>query len=721
MYILRRYLMFILLVIVLSFRNSVQKNQAAVNGINSSYFPIALREEDILDSMGPEGGSIVAMVMDPNNSDILYAGTWGGGMYKSVNGGLNWHVINQGLGCLYINSLAIDPLTPTTLYAGTYMYGVFKTMDGGTTWAPTGPGLSEFPIVYTIAVDPVTPSMVYIGTRNKQPGPPWGGGIYKTWNGGGIWEKYSEGLGEDWVYDIKIDPLTPTTVYAATHSQGVFKTVSGGGYWEAKNIGLADLNTRSIVIDHTSPRFVYVGTWHYGGVFKSDNGGNDWEFASSGLNQKIYSLSMDPTSRDIIYAATYRTGIMATDNAAATWHGAGLYPDLVYNVMIDPRNHNILYAGTMGDGFYKSYDRGVNWGESNIGLQATSINAVVANLNTTITNTVSLENAPVDAVYASTNGGGIYKTIDLGQTWARINYGLGEKWVYSIAMSRVDPLTLYAGTAETGFFITTDGGVTWVGSNNGLPAKLVAESAFDAWLDPYLRSDLFDQSFFEGVPDQTDSGDAVADVVSILSIAVNNFDPQKLYIGTQGSGVYRSTDGGVNWTVTNLNTHVVYTILSDPFTASVLYAGCDSASNSLYRSLDAGSTWILSNTGMAGLTVYALAADPTTSGILYAGTSMGVYKSVNSGGNWAPFGLPGQIVSALGFSHITPGMIYAGTSTGLYISYDNGGTWKPMNKGLISQEISCLALDSTGSPQIDLIGTLGSGVYRHKNTFHPAK
>jgi hypothetical protein len=94
---------------------------------------------------------------------------------------------------------------------------------------------------------------------------------------------------------------------------------------------------------------------------------------------------------------------------------------------------------------------------------------------------------------------------------------------------------------------------------------------------------------------------------------------------------------------------------------------------------------------------------------------MGVYKSVNSGVNWAPFGLPGQIVSALGLSHMTPGMIFAGTPTGLYTSTNYGGTWKPANRGLI-REISCLP-DPAGYPQIDLISTLGSGVYTRDQPF----
>ena len=714
MHILRRSVTSILLVFVLSLGYKVHKNQAADNDLVSSYLPIAFREEDSLYPMGPEGGSIVVMEIDPNNTNILYAGSWGSGMYKSVDGGLSWQMINQGLSFLYINSLAIDPLNPVILYAGTYEHGVYKTTDGGASWAPTGPGLSQFPIVYTIAVDPVTPNVVYVGTRNKQPGPPWGGGLYKTTDGGGSWANSELGINEDWIYDITIDPANHDIIYAATHSKGVFKTISAGSYWEPINSGITDLSTRSIVIDPTYPEIVYVGTWHYDGVFKTVNGGDSWESARTGLNHKIYSLNIDPVNPNIIYAATYRMGIMVTEDGATSWHSAGLYPDMVYNVMIDPQHTSTLYAGTMGDGFYISYDQGENWLSSNTGFSATSITALEADWAAPISNTLTLTNTGVDAVYTSIYGGGIYKTTDLGQSWLRINNGLGETWVHSMAMSRIDPLTLYAGTDTTGFFITNDGGATWKANNNGLLEPALTEATGDAWFDPHLRPDLFDQAFFEGDPDQTGSGEATTNAVSILAIAVDSFDPLKLYIGTEGLGIYRSSNGGVNWSSTNLKTHMVYTILSDPFTTGVLYAGCDSASNTLYRSQDGGVTWELKNVGMAGLTVYALAADPATPGILYAGTSIGIYKSIDSAENWEPFGLPGQIVSALDLSQAAPGMIYAGTPNGLYVSYDNGGTWKPLNNGLVNIEITSLVLDPTGTPQIDLLGTRAGGVYRHE-------
>jgi photosystem II stability/assembly factor-like uncharacterized protein len=709
MHILRRYLTFIVLVFVLSFGSSVQSNQAADNDVVPTYLPLVFREEDMLYSIGPQGGSIVVMEMDPNITNILYAGTWGSGMYKSMDSGLSWQAINQGLPWLYINSLAIDPQNPAILYAGTYEHGVYKTTDGGATWAPTGPGLSEFPIVYTIAVDPVTPNVVYIGTRNQQEGPPWGGGLYKTTDGGGSWVKSKLGIPEEWVYDIKIDPATHTTLYAATHSKGVFKSVSAGSYWVEVNSGITDLSTRSIVIDYTNPDIVYVGTWHYGGVFKTINGGKTWKPASANLYHKIYSLNMDPVNPNIIYAATYRKGIMETENGGTSWHNIGLYPDMVYNVMIDPGQTSSLYAGTMGDGFFITYDRGANWARSNKGFNATNITGLAADWNSSITSTVSvtnsvtLTNTELSAIYVSIYGGGIYKTTDIGKNWLRITSGLGETWVHTMAMSHTDPQTLYAGTDSTGFYISQD----------GLPEPATTAATFAAWVDPYLRSDQFDQAFFEGEPDQTPSLEASTKIVSILAIGVDNFNPQNLYLGTEGLGVYKSHNGGGHWGSTGMKSQTVYTILSDPFTTDVLYAGCDSLSKTMFRSLDAGETWKLSNVGLASLTVYALAADPATPGTLYAGTSKGIYKSIDSAETWKYFGLSEQMVTAVSLYQSDPATIYAGTSNGLYLSQDSGATWKPLNKGLINMEITYLVLDPSDSPQIDLISTKAGGVYRY--------
>src|SRR5262245_10259770 len=96
---------------------------------------------DAWTSNGPEGGTICALAVDPETSTTVYAGTHGGGMYKSTDGGENWNKINTGLTASTVFALAIDPITPTTLYAGTWDGGIFKTTNGGDSWTAINSGL----------------------------------------------------------------------------------------------------------------------------------------------------------------------------------------------------------------------------------------------------------------------------------------------------------------------------------------------------------------------------------------------------------------------------------------------------------------------------------------------------------------------------------------------------------------------------------------------------
>jgi len=82
-------------------------------------------------SIGPEGGNVSALAIDPATPATLYAGTWGGGVFKSTNGGESWSAVNTGLTNTDVRALAIDPDTPATLYAGTWGGGVFSIQQGG--------------------------------------------------------------------------------------------------------------------------------------------------------------------------------------------------------------------------------------------------------------------------------------------------------------------------------------------------------------------------------------------------------------------------------------------------------------------------------------------------------------------------------------------------------------------------------------------------------------
>jgi len=119
-------------------------------------------------SLGPEGGSISALAIDPATPTTLYAGTFLAGVFKSTNGGESWSAANTGLINTYVYALAIDPKTPTTLYAGTYGGGVFKSTNGGESWSAVNTGLIST-YISDLEIDPKTPTILYAGT--------FGGGV----------------------------------------------------------------------------------------------------------------------------------------------------------------------------------------------------------------------------------------------------------------------------------------------------------------------------------------------------------------------------------------------------------------------------------------------------------------------------------------------------------------------------------------------------------------
>ena len=111
-------------------------------------------------SNGPEDGVIRALAIDPVTPSTLYAGTQGGGVFKSVDSGGSWTVMNSGLANADVRALAIDPLTPTVVYAGTYGGGVFRSTNGGGSWSPVNSGLPSDTYVNALVIDPLTPSTV---------------------------------------------------------------------------------------------------------------------------------------------------------------------------------------------------------------------------------------------------------------------------------------------------------------------------------------------------------------------------------------------------------------------------------------------------------------------------------------------------------------------------------------------------------------------------------
>ncbi|MFN8265634.1 MAG: hypothetical protein U0T11_06160 [Chitinophagaceae bacterium] len=204
-------------------------------------------------------------------------------------------------------------------------------------------------------------------------------------------------------------------------------------------------------------------------------------------------------------------------------------------------------------------------------------------------------------------------------------------------------------------------------------------------------------------------------VQSIGSVALDQQNPKVIYVGTGesnmrnsvsiGDGLYKTTDGGDNWTKIGLDsTEHISKVLIDPKNSATVYVAApgplwsDSKHRGLYKSTDAGKTWekvlfINDKTGVADVEV-----DPTNTNTLYAttwefrrlpyafnsgGNGSGMYKSTDGGKTWKELtnGLPkkpfGRVAIALAPS--APQNLWAiveSENTGLYISADGGETWK---------------------------------------------
>ena len=137
------------------------------------------------------------------------------------------------------------------------------------------------------------------------------------------------------------------------------------------------------------------------------------------------------------------------------------------------------------------------------------------------------------------------------------------------------------------------------------------------------------------------------------------------YVVTDRDGVWKSSDGGINWTrsSTGLTDNTVYSVAIDPGNSQVIYAG---AGDGVWKSSDGGINWVDSSSGLTDSRVVCLVIDPSKPQTLYAGTSGGVWKSSDGGINWVSSsdGLTDSDVQCLAVD--SSSILYAGTKNGLF-------------------------------------------------------
>jgi len=653
-------------------------------------------------------GNVNAFAIDPVHPGVLYAGTWGGGVLKSTDGGANWRPVRNGLGILFIQALAIDPTNPSVLYAGTYKdpltgsykNGIYKSVDAGKTWVHQTNGLDQNAIVYAIAVDPQNSLRVYIGARGLSNNgiAPWAGVLYKTTNGGDLWTAVPSmsnvgGIAQqDWAYSIAIDPLNPSLVLAATHEHGPYRSLDYGNTWFQVVNGIGDWSGRTVIIDPrtASPATAYYGVWHRTGIYKTTDNGESWAY--SGLNgTKIAQMTLDPSNPSRLYAATTDLGVEKSIDAGSNWAATGMGPIWTSLVAVAPDNGNTLYCGTPNDGFLKSNDGGATWNLSQHGLS-----------NAQVTSIIAYPGNGTD-LFASIYGHGIFHSTDQGYTWTAFNNNLSDLNIHALIENPAHPEILYALTDSSGLYqFNLNTGAGWALINNTVLAVTNGKPAFG----PDHPFTLPPNPDFEAADNPINSLNTLSGN-ALITLVFAPSNPQVAYLGTSGSGFYKSTDGGSTWNPTSLTGQNIWSIAVDPTNPLIVYGATD-IPGSIKTSTDGGSTWSDLALPVATTTIYSLTISPANPGTLYAGTSIGFYK--RAAGVWSLAGLSDTQVTVVAAHPTNPSIIFAGTTTGAFYTIDQGATWTPVTivEGLTIQAFNFDPNDS----HILFIGTSGAGALR---------
>lgn len=296
-----------------------------------------------------QAASIQALTAAGNN--MLYAGSFGHGLFRSDDRGTTWTKSGQGVTDPFILSLVTGK--DGAVYAGTFRGGVFRTRDQGKTWQSINGGLKRHEIKTLLAVGEV----IYAGTAD---------GAYRLNMADDHWSVVTTGLDEILVHALAQSP--DGTLYAGTSGKGVLRFKANSTGWVRMHHGLKDHEgmienfIRVLTIDPDGA--IYAGTFD-GGVFRSADGGTTWRPISRALpNDSIRGIVLNPRG---LFVATGH-GIFKTTDKGRQWIplNNGL-TSMAVQVLIES-SAGALYAGTNA-GAFRSDDDGKNWTAINQGLE----------------------------------------------------------------------------------------------------------------------------------------------------------------------------------------------------------------------------------------------------------------------------------------------------------------------------------------------------------------
>ncbi|HEY4229117.1 MAG TPA: hypothetical protein VGO79_03035, partial [Thermoanaerobaculia bacterium] len=577
--------------------------------------------------------------------------------------------------------------------------GVFRSRDGGASWAQSGLAGEEVLSVRTRPGAAVVLALLFV--RNSAVG-----GLYQSTDEGETWVR-APGLPP--VTLAAIDPRHLSNLYAVSADGSIWISADAGASWHRLSTTPTGKPALSMVFAGNA---IYIlsfeesdagsDIYHF---YRSTDGGATWTVFQT-PSHEVYLLG-GSASPNVVYAGGPQVFCRSADSAA-TWTCSDFpaNPFLIVEVPGDGPGEAVRILAPSPGGVYVSHDQGATWALLDELGSRGDVGALVSDASGSL-------------VLAGTSIG-IFRSQDRGDSWTPASAGLQASNISALALDPADPSTVWAsgsGLAEAGLFRSADAGMSWSlagGPGNPLFAYALA-------IDPDNPSTLYaaDSDVYRSEDGGADWTHSTPPTPTVDALAVDPGSPGRVWVAGAG-GLFRSDDGARTWDSASISQEV-YSLVFDDRRPGTVYAGSyyDIESGyygypeggSIFVSVDAGATFTKNNENFSSA-VTAIALDRSQDGALYVGTqSNGVFHTADNGATWEEPPAPPDFgrVTSLVADPVRPGRLYASTDLGVYRTVDGARTWHPFSAGLGSLGTGPLLISPDGG-QLHL-GTTGGGVF----------
>jgi photosystem II stability/assembly factor-like uncharacterized protein len=646
----------------------------------------------------------------------------------------SWHPAGYGGGGRF-TAIAIDPANPKTIYVGSDVAGIFRSRDGGNHFELIGKGLEGFGVA-DIAINPAAPYHIVALTND---------GLYYSINQGDGWIRISGEIRyPSTFFGSRLLLFTRNSLWIGTDTKGVFKLPLNNLQASPEPVpGLERFKVNGLTVYEG---YLYAGTSR--GVYRLED--QLWKPQHQGLLSGSVEIMDIASSQNSLYMLEKQNGLFRWNPTSRAWESRPVSlqpkPRDYKSLLVHPNNPNLVFIGSHPESWphllYKSQDGGSTW-KSILSFQVDLEGP--ATQFSTLTGIEEMAFVPgISQSLFIADWWNLWQSTDNGEHWDQKHYGLQNTCVNDLKIHPQNPKALYLCAWDNGLMISEDAGTHWKRAMNGIVKEGHAQEIEISQKDPSRMVLLINLRGKQGkiyvyesrnsganwkdigfsVPIETLSKQGYVDGLA-TNVELDPFSDDTIYVGTNGYGVYKTTNAGKTWSPMNqgLNTPFIKgpgALRVHPRIPGTLFAGTQAGG--IYKSTNGASSWQRVTAGERF--TFGMAIDSSTPSRIVAGCSGNILLISNDDGkNWQERTLPvtahpQMAIYSVAFHPQRSGVILAGTlrydsraTEGLFISSDSGKTFRqiPMDIPRVGMAVITSA---AGEPATAYIGFIGTGIFR---------